>query len=163
MANSTSRSRRAEVCLCLGFGKRGRRWISLHDRLARHESAMTANTLCSDTSHIPDWPCRFLYTWAFSGSNCNVLPRDSGFWQADIDVIGMLAWHDSYFRWSRAPRILEYALAVNQSAKPVVFMLWRNPSTQHKRIAILVLALATHGLAQLPNRPIRKFDRRPLK
>src|SRR5437870_5396541 len=66
MANSTSRSRLAAVCLYLGFGKGGRRWISLHDRLARHESAMTANTLCSDTSHIPDWPCRFLYPAAFS-------------------------------------------------------------------------------------------------
>src|SRR5438445_11249999 len=63
MANSTSRSRLAAVCLYLGFGKGGRRWISLHDRLARHESAMTANTLCSDTSHIPDWPCRFQYVF----------------------------------------------------------------------------------------------------
>src|SRR5438876_3169085 len=66
MANSTSRSRLAAVCLYLGFGKGGRRWISLHDRLARHESAMTANTLCSDTSHIPDWPSRCLDPAAFS-------------------------------------------------------------------------------------------------
>src|SRR5215475_5151094 len=68
MANSTSRSRRAAVCLCSGFGKRGRRWISLHDTLARHDSATTANKFCSDTSHIPDWPCRFLYTSALIAS-----------------------------------------------------------------------------------------------
>src|SRR5437667_12484706 len=79
MANSTSRSRLAAVCLYLGFGKGGRRWISLHDRLARHESAMTANTLCSDTSHIPDWPCRFLYPAAFSRPYFCPLPLHTPF------------------------------------------------------------------------------------